>query len=48
MTEQEINEVTQAVHALKAEIKADGAWVLAGRLHDPSTATVGRAIETTP
>jgi hypothetical protein len=43
MTEQEIEETTHAVHALEAEIKAAGAWVFGGRLHDPSTATVVRA-----
>ena len=43
MTEQGIKETTQAVYALEAEIKAAGAWVFGGRLHDPSTATVVRA-----
>ena len=43
MTEQEIKEHTQAIYALEAEIKAAGAWVFGGRLHDPSTVTVVRA-----
>ncbi|WP_219414417.1 YciI family protein [Pseudonocardia nigra] len=43
MTGQEIEETTQAVLALEAEIKSAGAWVFGGRLHDPSTATVVRA-----
>jgi len=43
MTEQEIKKGTEAVYALEAEIKAAGAWVFGGRLHDPSTATVVRA-----
>src|SRR5215203_405032 len=43
MTELEIEETTQAVRALEADLKACGAWVFGGRLHDPSTATVVRA-----
>ena len=43
MTEVEITETTRAVRALEAEMKAAGAWVFGGRLHDPSTATVVRA-----
>jgi hypothetical protein len=43
MTEREIQEVTQAVRALEADMKAAGSWVFGGRLHDPSTATVVRA-----
>lgn len=31
------------MHGLEADIKAAGAWVFGGRLHDPSTATVVRA-----
>ena len=42
MTEHEVQRTVQAVHALEAEIKAAGAWVFGGRLHDPSTATVVR------
>jgi hypothetical protein len=43
MTELEIKETTQAVRGLEADIKAAGAWVFGGRLHDPSTATLVRA-----
>ena len=43
MTEQEIKEATNAVRTLEAEIKAAGAWVFGGRLHDPSTATLVQA-----
>jgi hypothetical protein len=43
MTEREIEETTQAVRTLEAEMKAAGEWVFGGRLHDPSTATVVRA-----
>ena len=43
MTEREIKETTDAVRALEADMKAGGAWVFGGRLHDPSTATVVRA-----
>ncbi len=35
--------VMQRIAALNAEIKAAGAWVFAGGLHEPSTATVLRA-----
>ena len=31
------------VHAFNAELRAAGAWVFAGGLHDPETATVVRA-----
>jgi hypothetical protein len=34
--------IMQKVHALRAEMKAAGAWVFAGGLHDASTATVVR------
>jgi len=34
--------VTRELGALNAEMKAAGAWVFAGGLHDPSTATVLR------
>jgi hypothetical protein len=40
LTEREIKETTVAVRALEADIKAAGAWVFGGRLHDPATATV--------
>jgi hypothetical protein len=34
--------IARDLDALNAEIKAAGAWVFAGGLHDPSTATVLR------
>lgn len=34
--------IMQKVHALQDELKAAGAWVFSGGLHDPSTATVVR------
>jgi hypothetical protein len=34
--------IMQAVGAFNAELKASGAWVFAGGLHEPSTATVVR------
>ena len=43
MTELEIKQTTVAVRALEADMKAGGAWVFGGRLHDPATATVVRA-----
>ena len=38
----ELNAIMQRVHALRAELKAAGAWVFSGGLHAPSTATVVR------
>jgi hypothetical protein len=34
--------IMRKVHALHNELKAAGAWVFSGGLHDPSTATVVR------
>jgi hypothetical protein len=34
--------IMQRVHAVREEMKAAGAWVFAGGLHEPSTATVVR------
>jgi hypothetical protein len=34
--------IMRRVHALQDELKAAGAWVFSGGLHDPSTATVIR------
>jgi len=39
----EIQRAFQAVDAYNAEVKAAGAWVFAGGLHPPSTATVVRS-----
>jgi hypothetical protein len=37
-----LQRVMRNVHALRDELKAAGAWVFAGGLHDPGTATVLR------
>ena len=37
-----LEKIMKDVHALRAEMKAAGAWVFAGGLHDASTATVVR------
>lgn len=45
MTEDEMAELTRKVFELEAEMKSTGAWVFAGRLHPPDTATVVRVSE---
>jgi hypothetical protein len=40
---QELERISRDVEALNDELKAAGAWVFAGGLHPPSTATVVRA-----
>lgn len=42
MTDEQLQQAFQQVSTLEAEMKSTGAWVFAGRLHDPSTATVVR------
>ncbi len=42
-SEEEMQQAYQAVDAFNAELKSAGAWVFAGGLHPPSTATVVRA-----
>jgi hypothetical protein len=42
MTVEEIQHSYKQVSTLEAEMKSAGAWVFAGRLHDPTTATVVR------
>jgi hypothetical protein len=42
-SEEEMQRVYKAVDAVNAEIRAAGAWVFAGGLHPPATATVVRA-----
>jgi hypothetical protein len=42
-SEDEMQKAFKAVDAFNAELKAEGAWVFAGGLHPPSTATVVRA-----
>jgi hypothetical protein len=39
----EIQQMYKAVDTFNAEVKAEGAWVFAGGLHPPATATVVRA-----
>lgn len=41
--EDEIQRMYRAVDEFNAKVKASGAWVFAGGLHPPSTATVVRA-----
>ncbi len=43
LSDGEMQEHTQAIWRLEAEMKSAGTWVFGGRLHDPSTATVVRA-----
>ena len=42
-SEAEVQQIYKAVDAVNDEIKSAGAWVFAGGLHPPSTATVVRA-----
>jgi hypothetical protein len=42
ITPEEGERISRANDALVEEIRAAGAWVFGGRLHDPSTATVVR------
>lgn len=42
MSEEEMRESWRQVIILEKEMKASGAWVFSGRLHEPDTATVVR------
>src|SRR5438270_13875485 len=42
MTGEQMQHSFEQVNALETEMKAAGAWVFGGRLHDPDTATVVR------
>ena len=42
MTDEQMQQSYEQVMALQAEMKAAGAWVFGGRLHEPGTATVVR------
>ncbi|HEY5990844.1 MAG TPA: YciI family protein [Streptosporangiaceae bacterium] len=42
-SEEQMQQVYKAVDAYNAELKSAGAWVFAGGLHPPSSATVVRA-----
>ena len=44
MTEEQMQHTWQEIQALEAEMKAAGAWVFSGRLHDADTATVVRVV----
>ena len=44
ITEEQMQQFFQAVQDLEAEMKAAGAWLFGGRLHDPETATVVRIV----
>lgn len=41
-SEAELERITADIAAFDAELKAEGAWVFSGGLHDPSTATTVR------
>lgn len=43
MTPEEVQRIMERVAALEAEMRASGAFVFGGRLHDPDAATVVRA-----
>src|SRR5258707_590803 len=45
MTVEEMQQSYKHVSNLETEMKAAGAWVFAGRLHDPATATVVRVTD---
>jgi hypothetical protein len=42
MTEEQMQRSWKQIQALNDELKAAGAWVSSGRLHEPATATVVR------
>ncbi|MGH2573128.1 MAG: YciI family protein [Actinomycetota bacterium] len=45
MTDEEMQQSWKQVQVLEEEMKSTGAWVFAGRLHEPDTATVVRMSE---
>jgi hypothetical protein len=45
MTDEEMQEYWKEMQALNEEIRAAGAWVFGGALHEPDTATVVRVSE---
>ncbi len=45
MTEERMQQFYERIGALEEEMKSAGAWVFAGRLHEPDTATVVRVSE---
>ena len=44
MSAEEMQHSWQQIGILEAEMKSTGAWVFSGRLHEPETATVVRAV----
>lgn len=48
MSDAEMASVMQGVFELEAEMKSAGAWVFAGRLHGPDSATVVRVADGEP
>jgi hypothetical protein len=42
MTDEEMQQSWKQIQLLNEELKAAGAWLFSGRLHDPDTATVVR------
>ncbi len=42
LSDDEMERSSKAVYAFNAELRSEGAWVFAGGLHPPSTATVVR------
>ena len=42
MSEEQMQQFMKQIGALEEEMKAAGAWVFSGRLHEPDTATVVR------
>lgn len=45
MTDEEMQQFMTQIRALEEEMRAGGAWVFGGRLHEPDTATVVRMSE---
>jgi hypothetical protein len=43
MTDEQMQQLMERIGALEEEMKSAGAWVFAGRLHEPDTATVVRS-----
>jgi hypothetical protein len=40
MSDEQMQQMMETVGALEADMKAQGAWVFSGRMHEPDTATV--------
>lgn len=48
MTPEQIQEAVRCAQAVEAEMRASGAFVFSGRLHDPDTSTVVRSVDGEP